>query len=771
VGSAGVFLRNLASVRFLVAAEKTSRGLLLGAIAAGLLSAGDAAAIHLVCKSPSATVPCRIWLVPAEATRPVVELAGGRKASVEPGRYFLRAESPQGVLPAPAAVVVVPGESEKGEPDEVLLRPGARVEVPDGLVGEAGAVHLLSLDSGAIETLFLAQRRFTLEPAGRAIAVGLAGPGLVAGVTAPFEVPGSGAVKVPPLQNPAPGTGHVVVSWAYPEGSARPDDGLTPLLRSGERTLEASESRFDRDRLHWAVYYDVPAGRWSAVVRSRRWRSTPREIEVIDRRTSFPDPVPLLRKAELTLGLERSGDLADEPFDVTVYRVPADECEPARRRGHLSPALDEERAEVLDRQRSVRGEARVPGVDPGCVAVAFECSGRRTHVVEEVGDEDLAIVGKLAPIHVTGTLRWSGKGGPGSLRFTHLNDGTVEDEAEADRDGAYRATVWQAGFFSVRIAPADGGPPATKRLRVPPGIESVEADFDLPSETFRFRVVDATSNEPVPGAVACCIPGLEEELARPAADADGRLAFRIPRPERERTAEDPVRLPLRFSAEGYEPSNLEIDPLRPPAGEEVVRLRKEDDRSRFFALLPDGSPAAGASVFLAPAGVASDDVARTAVVACDRAGECRLGKVYPESQSLAIVHAAAGITTATLGEISRTGTVRLLPRAGGFELRVVRGPQSLGRLLSLSVVLNGREVPVAALQTALLIGGAPVGGGAQVAPGGPPEALLRATLLPPGGVRVGILARVPGSSGPAEIVSPARDVWVPGDAPAEIQLP
>lgn len=732
-----------------------------------------AEAVFVVCeRADGSEVPCRVWLVPADRESVPVQIAGGRRHPTAAGRYFLRAESLHGVLTAPAAVVVTDGlDEEQPHPDRLRLRPGARLEVPRAILGDTGAAHLLSLESGSIETVFLAQRRFSFAPAGRAIVVGLAGPNRVAGVTRPFVVPSGGAVESPPFGPPFAASGHVVLSWQFPAGGGAPIDDLSPLLRRGEVTLRPTETRFDGDRLRWAIFYDVPQGDWSGLVESRLWRATPAAVHVEEGRTTFPDPVVLKRRPTLSLRLDRAADLAAKPFAVTLYRVSETECQPARIASRLLPALDEgSTAPVAERSRVV-DSARVEHLEPGCYVAAFECEGRRTHEVSPLGEADAQVTGRLVPIEVTGTLRWSGEEGPGLLRFTHLNDGTVEDEVEAARDGTFRASLWQPGYFSVRITPSDEGPAATRRLHVPVGTDLREVVLDVPAETFRFRVVDAASSDPVPAAALCCLPGLENDLSRAQADEEGRIRFRLAAPTASSASMPTVRLSLRVSAEGYEPENVEITGLEPPAAETTVRLQRRDEEAKFTALLPDGSTAGAAMVFFSPFGVPADDVVRTQSARCDEMGACPLARGLPAGQPVAVVHPRAGVTMATAAELRRTGVLRLLSVAGGLDVRLSRGAESLQKALSVVVVLRGLEVPVAALQTANVLSGAVGVAGAQRDPGGSPNVLLRVSLLPPGAARVFVLARAPGASGPVEVAMTPLEVWIPHDGTLEASLP
>ena len=588
---------------------------------------------YVLCeRTEGIAVPCQIWLVPAEPERPPIEIASGVDTPVEVGRYFVRAVSAHGVLAAPAALVVIStSPTDRHEPDRLRLRPGARVNIPQNLLGNAGAVQLLSLETGVFETVYLSQRRFSVAPSGRAIVVGLDGPDHVAGITRSFEVPSTGAVDVPSFVPPAKGSGHVIVSWRFPATDGPPTDDLVPVLRRGEMRLKPAESRWDHDLLRWAVFYDVPAGDWEAVVESRVWQAAPLTVRVSDSKTVFPDPVLLQRRPALTLRLERYEEMAQSPFSLTLFKVADGECDAKRIEAHLVPRLDADSATLVAERSGIVEQARIEALASGCYVAAFECAGRRTNATVRIEAEDAELSGKLRPIAVEGTLKWSGENGPGALRFTHLNDGPVEDEVEADEAGDFRATLWQPGYFSVRITPADSGPPVTKRLHVPPGTEAMEADFDVPSGTFRYRVVDAASDQPVESASACCLPGLEETLSRVEADVEGRIRFRIAAPSKSGAPaqSERTRLTLTFSAKEYEPETVQVDPFSAPVAEATVRLHRLDDARTFFARLPDGSRASRASVFLIPPGVAADDLARTVIVPCDAEGLCRLGRPIP----------------------------------------------------------------------------------------------------------------------------------------------
>jgi len=741
--------------------RRALRGLLL---LPALALSGHSRAVFLACEQANGTtVPCRIWLVPADGLSPLIPLAGGERTETAPGRYFVRAESSSGVLAAPAAVTITESGAEAKEvPDRIRLRPGARVAIPRELLADGGALHILSLETGAIETVFLSQRRFTTAPAGRVIAVGLSGPNRIAGITRSFVVRDHG-VDVPGFSPPSRSSGHVVLSWQFPSGVSDDGNDLSPVLRSGKAVLRPFASRFDGGRSHWAVFYDVPAGTWRADAGSHHWRADPTEVTVTDNGISFPEPIPLRTLPSVSLRLERPDGLREDPFSVRLLKVDGDDCAPARIEAHLLPEVDADSVTVVAERTGIVDLVRLDAVEPGCYVAIFDCRSRRAHALVSMGDSDTEVTGVLSRIAITGTLKWAGTGGPGRIRFTHLNDRTVEDEVEAGPDGSFNAVVWQPGTFSVRIAPVDDGPGATKLLAVPRGVESKESDFDIPAAVFRYRFVDAVTASPIPEASLCCLPALEDEMARPVSDAEGRVRFRLSPPARSGSAALSASLALKVTAEGYESEDIRIAGGEPPVKETTIGMRKREDGEEIRVALPDGSPAGGAAVVSSAPGSAADDLARTKVIRCDQDGAFRLPRKSGDGEVVAIVHAGAGVTAATAGELRTAGSIRLLPASGSLEVQVERGPEALRQQVSLVLVLRGREVPVAALEMANLVGGAPGQAGAQRDPGGDPLIRLRASLLPAGAARALVVSRTPGSAGPSRAVTAPVDVFIPFD--------
>lgn len=738
-----------------------------------LLASAECRAVFLACSvSDGTAVPCRIWLVPLDPTSALIPIHAGEQSPTPAGRYLLRAESPQGVLAAPASVVVTePSDEPKSTPDRLVLRPGARLEFPPALLEDGGTAHVLSLETGAIETVFMSQRRFSVVPAGRAIVLGLRGPNRIAGVTRPFAIPKGGVVDAPSFDTPTDASGHVVLSWQFPTGLADGSDDLSPHLEGPGASLRPDFSYSDRGQLHWAVFYDVPAGSWQATMESRSWHCVPLQVSIEPGKVAFPDPVALTANASLALMLGRPDSLRELPYSVRLFRVTDSACEPARIGAHLLPELDPESVDLVAERSAATGVVRVDRLKPGCYAAAFECGGHHAHGLSALRDTDAELSATLSPIEISGSLAWSGRAGPGALRFTHLNDGTVEATVDAGEDGAYRAIVWQPGTYSIRIRPSDDGAGVTKILRVPAGREFQTADFDLPAGVFRYRVVDESAGSPVIGARLCCLPGADDESSTVRSDAEGRLRFRLAQPASSGAVETSIDLSLRITAEGYEPEDVRLGSTKPNEPESLVRLRKRDDETEINVLLPDGTPARGALVFLAPLDAPPDDLARTRTIRCDEDGIARLSKSLPDGQPAAFVHPAGAIAVSNAGDLRRSGSITLPAAAGRLDLRLSRGPLTSTRQISLVLLLNGVAVPVAAAEMSNLLAGSTGFVGAQRDPGGEATIALRASLLPAGPAKVYVLARAPGLGEPSRVVLAPRDVWIPHESDVIATLP
>lgn len=288
---------------------------------------------------------------------------------------------------------------------------------------------------------------------------------------------------------------------------------------------------------------------------------------------------------EVSLVLPRL--LREKPFTLEVRRLPGRES--------LS------RAELPRHAGRHRFQDRLVNAVLEVELVTHVGSYRRQVDLTAGGEAFLGLEPEL--IEIYGTVRRNGERHPGTVSFQTVSGQRVT--AAADEDGQYRAIALQPlTWVDVQLADVEQEP--WRDFYMPPIQSSRELDFDIPDALTKVRVVDAVSGEGIAGAVVAVRneywPPDERETT---GDARGRgtvIATSHPAGENGEVRLPPPRpgrVEIHAHAPGYLPLEqpIALDVEDPPSDRELeISLEPIGDAVRVHLTLPDGSPAAGASV-------------------------------------------------------------------------------------------------------------------------------------------------------------------------------
>lgn len=207
------------------------------------------------------------------------------------------------------------------------------------------------------------------------------------------------------------------------------------------------------------------------------------------------------------------------------------------------------------------------------------------------GDGD--VVFELEPITIHGRVFLGDDPAAAELRFHNHSEWVT---VRTDDSGAYRATVWQPGYYTIRIAIAGSDrAPFTQHFTAID--ESGQRDFRLPLTKYELSVRDAETGAPIAGAkvnagnVWIDESGAEQSLLD-TLQTDGSGSIML----------SPLRagrLLLTVSAKGYAEGQLErtVLPDDPRAHELTVSLQRARVSHRLRLLGSKGEPLAGAEIW------------------------------------------------------------------------------------------------------------------------------------------------------------------------------
>lgn len=192
------------------------------------------------------------------------------------------------------------------------LTPGGMVIVPPGLFPSDGAVQLLSFSTGRFDALFLAREHEVPFPTGKALGVVFAAPNVVLGVTPVWDEPTGGSHLIADLDVPNSGTGHLLAKAIYPTstylGGLR--DIRVTLCPPRGNCLQSVVQADNAYQAAYALFRNVPAGLYNAVLTSRYWLASPTAVQVKQGEVTILDTLKMTEKPHLNVTLRGTAALS-----------------------------------------------------------------------------------------------------------------------------------------------------------------------------------------------------------------------------------------------------------------------------------------------------------------------------------------------------------------------------------------------------------------------------------------------------------------------------
>lgn len=630
-------------------------------------------------------LPCDVRLVPDESAKAVLKTRSDQAVEVPAGRYQIRAGSPGFALATNvsyAAAVVSPDAPA----DRVRLRlvPGGSVSIDPAAVPSPGAVQLISLSTGKTDVLLVDREREIPVPSGKLVAVGLMTPGKFLGITTILQIRQGEKTVVKGFARPAPGRSNVLVRGDYSRDSPQDPKDVVMALSDGSARSASTSSVNAADRSHYSVFYEIPQGRKRIDVSSKRWRADPVELTLSEPFVWKGDLV-LLPKPSLTV--RPMSSVRPERWNVKVYSCKDTDFGPG------SAAWPSLQACVSDQGLEGSGsELVVRDLDAKWYFVLVEMGGKRSgKQVDLRSGQDREEDFDFQRWRVSGVVREGDDGIAATLTFKNNDTGDRADDVTSGPDGSYEETLSQSGKYRVEIRPQGAPEAQTAVFQLAVGDEeSIQQDFTIPSGRVTVTVTNERTREPIRDASVGFLLGGAKEVRK--TDESGAATLpRLP----------PGTLRVITQADGYQRKEQNFAVLEAKTAQRFsVLLKPLDDTHTFRAILPDGSPAAAATV-LWGLDVNGGFHFRQG---CDSSGTCLFANHPSEEENLFLVHKQAGLTIVSAGTAFQDKEVRLLPVGGPLVLNVRRGGRSQG-VLSAKVIVAGVVLsPLALERIANLVG-------------------------------------------------------------------
>jgi hypothetical protein len=520
---------------------------------------------------------CRIHLIPADEPAVEHQYPCGEWFQPPIGSYDAWLETADRVSPQ-WTVVYGGAPAESGLAGLVPVFAAGRVSLPAGhSLAPGEEVRLLSLDGHQtmksdriFERRLRREEKTVLMPAGRIIA-------------GRFDQKSGDAVA---LSRPTPlAAGKMVSVW--PEPPAKGSD-LLVILRRPSRTGGAADTAMfiddgeqrrpadvslDVNRIV-AIWYGIDARTVTVSLRAQNVAWPRQEVRLVP-----------LRVSTLRSRAERPPKLGVSLTVPDITMLP----------NSLSVSVN-----LLEDERLLATTAMTPGSPVQFDALPPQAVRVTLHVGEwsflrevdlSAGDGDAVF--DLEPITIHGTVFLGDDPVAAELRFHNRGEWI---NVRTDDRGAYRATVWQPGYYTLRIA-ITGSTRAPFTQHFTAIDESGRRDFHLPRNDYALTVRDADRQTPIAGAAVKAgniwldEAGAEQSLLDAlATDENGSATFAPLRPG---------RLLLTVTAKGYAAGQLERAVLADDAQrhELTVALQPLNAAHRLRLLSPTGEPLAGAELW------------------------------------------------------------------------------------------------------------------------------------------------------------------------------
>ena len=425
---------------------------------------------------------CRIYLIPLDDPTIEHRYDCGKWFQPPKGRYNAWLETADRIS-SPWTVIYGGAFSKGGLGALTPVFPAGRVAIPVGRsLANGEELRILSLDNHRTTSSGrIFERRVRREDAGKPV---MMPAGRI--IVGRFDKKSGDAIA---LSRPAPlETGRIVRVWPEP-----PVDGsdLLLILRKPPRTGEADDTllfvddgqrrraadvALDVNRII-AIWYGIDARNVTVSLRAQKVMWPAREVRLLARRVST-----IRSQAERPPKLGVSVNAPDtamlpDALPVTVAR------------------LEDERL-VAKASIDADHPHQFEDLPADAYRVTLTVDDWRFFKEVDLSTGDGDVVFDLEPITIHGNVFLGDEPAAAELRF-HNHDEWVN--VRTDDSGAYRATVWHPGYYSIRIAISDSDrAPFTQHFTAIR--ESGRRDFRLPLTNYALTVSDAETGAPVAGA-------------------------------------------------------------------------------------------------------------------------------------------------------------------------------------------------------------------------------------------------------------------------------
>ncbi len=629
----------------------------------------------------------------------------------------------------------------------LFLAPGGLVAIsaPAG----ARSLELVSLATGRRDRLFLPRDAEVPMPAGTVVGL-VSNDGQAPGaVSRLVDVDPRGAPVTLKFEPPAARAGDLVVRLDYPDDAdaARFDAGLGVAGTPG--ASESSAASAFGVSPHYAVFYGLPAGRWTVDVRSQHWSAEPASVDIAAGTNAAVIFSNLLPRPTLTVEIA-----LDPAFEAEARRLSLYRCAPGD--WAASGRFDRERCPAAGTWRETR--AVFFRLEARWHVLELDIGGRRMRrAVDLRTGEDLEEKFIVEATRLSGRVLRGKRGVPADVVFEALENPAAPIAVRAGPDGAYRVALWPQGGWRAQVVADRLSPEDAAFFPVDaPRPGALARSFELPPTEVRLALLDAKTKDPLPEASVAFLA-----FGKPrwrATDDSGEVRL---------SAVPAGPLEVHAEADGYRPRQAAVEIEDSSALQSFeIDLTPLEPGNEFQAVLASGLAAASARVFV---GAAASGLERERVD-CDGLGICRLAERPAETEGMVLAHPEGGFTVLSAGEALSSGRARLAPAGGILRLAPARGEALADALLQISVSIPGATLPPAWLDSLAFAIGRP--SRTAVFPGARSGFFLSG--LPAGPIVVTITAArrdESGAFGSPSVVAGPLALELPVEGAVEVELP
>lgn len=368
--------------------------------------------------------------------------------------------------------------------------------------------------------------------------------------------------------------GTVYVALSYPDSHTTPTD-FKMSIHAGGRAIEPSLTLRTLDGVT-GIWFGVTARAATLEVRGSTLWHKPMELAV------RPGQVTEVRRR-----------LQPLPAITVVTEAASEDVSAIVGRGRLLVQDAEGKRTLREVAMAGANEHFVAGLEPAIHTVRLVLADWTFTTRADLTDgENARVAFDVRPLTIDGTITRDGK----PLRARIAIRGAVnKTEAVTDASGRYTLLVWQQGRYQAEISAVDS--PAAPHIEMVRLQADGTLDWDLPSNEYTIRVVDASSREPIAGSQVSVsttwydgVGERRQAMRTLTADDDGVVTL---------PPLYPGSLALIPSASGYEvgsPTTIPIPKGSPDRTTLTLELQREKPGARHMIRLSDGSPAVGAEV-------------------------------------------------------------------------------------------------------------------------------------------------------------------------------